>query len=176
MSIIMEALRKASDRPGAGPIPAPRPVPEIREMPVPEVHDFKFSRSFFMMVSSVLIIAAVAYFTGVSKQGSSVKTKDPAPVAYAGADKVAEGYTPSPSSVEIKQETTPISDLMTKLSNPSLTLNGIVYGIGKPAAIIENKIVEEGGSIRGMKVVKIHSDKVEMLDQGTGQSFVLRVD
>jgi hypothetical protein len=174
MSIIMEALRKASDRPGAVRAPA---VPEVSEIPVPEVHDFKFSKSFVMMAFSVLIIAAVAYFTGVSKQGPAVKAGNTAPAtAYAGADKVAEGYTPSPSPVETVQEATPISDMMNKLSNPRLTLNGIVYGIGKPAAIIENKIVEEGGSIRGMKVVKIFSDKVEMLDQGTGKSFVLRVD
>lgn len=170
MSIIMEALKKASDRPAPEVRPAAAAVAEMRTVAAPESHELRFSRSFLLMFSTIIVIAAVAYFAGMPKHG---------PATAIDAAPRAEGYSSAPSpAVPVKQEPepTPVSNLLTKLSNPRLTLNGIVYGIGKPAAIIENKIIEEGGSIRGMRVVKIHADKVDMLDQATGQAFVLKVD
>jgi len=170
MSIIMEALKKASDRPAPEKGPSAAAMAEMRVVAAPEPHELRFSKSFFMMFSAMIIIAAVAYFTGMPKHG---------PATAIDAAPKAEGYSAaSATAVPVKQEPepTPVSNLLTKLSNPRLTLNGIVYGIGKPAAIIENKIIEEGGSIRGMRVVKIHADKVDMLDQATGQAFVLKVD
>jgi hypothetical protein len=170
MSIIMEALKKASNRPA----PEKEPAAEARVIIAPEIHDPKFSKSFVMMFSTIIVIAAVAYFTGTSKH-SPAKTTNLAQHEFNKTAK-AEGYSPTAMAAPVKQEPTPVSNLLTKLSNPHLTLNGIVYGIGKPAAIIENKIIEEGGSIKGMRVVKIHTDRVEMLDQATGQPFVLKVD
>ncbi|HPN66831.1 MAG TPA: hypothetical protein PLV09_05370 [Candidatus Omnitrophota bacterium] len=172
MSIIMEALKKASDRPAteAGRSAAVAASAEMRVVASPEPHELRFSKSFLMMFSTIMVIAAVAYFTGMPNHGPATSI-DTAPKA--------EGYSAaSAPSAPAKQEPepTPVSNLLTKLSNPRLTLNGIVYGIGKPAAIIENKIVEEGGSIRGMRVVKIHADKVDMVDQATGQPFELKVD
>ena len=163
-------MKKASGKSEIGSFPVSRPGPEA----APEVHDFKLSGSMLMMVSALIIIAAVAYFTGMPKNDPG--TRSPLRAINSGAEKIAEGYTSPTSPPATTQEPTPISSLMTKLSNSRLALNGIVYGIGKPAAIIENKIIEEGGAIRGMKVVKIYSDKVEMLDQATGQPFVLRVN
>jgi len=172
MSIIMEALKKASNRPApeAGHSSAVAARPDMRAIASPEPHELRFSKSFLMMFSTIIIIAAVAYFTGMPKHG---------PATAIDAAPKAEGYSEASAPVaHLKQEPepTPVSNLLTKLSNPRLTLNGIVYGIGKPAAIIENKIVEEGGSIRGMRVVKIHADKVDMVDQATGQPFELKVD
>lgn len=166
----MEALKKASDRPAPQAGPSAAAMPETRVITAPESHELRFSKSFLMMFSTIIVIAAVAYFTGIPKHGPATAV-DTAPKA--------EGY----SSVSVpaepakqEPEPTPVSNLLTKLSNPRLTLNGIVYGIGKPAAIIDNKIVEEGGSIRGMRVVKIYADKVDMIDQATGQPFELKVD
>ncbi len=170
MSIIMEALKKASDRPAPEARPSAAAMSDMRVAAAPETHELRFSKSFLMMFSTMIIIAAVVYFTGTPKHGPATAI-DSAPKA--------EGYsTASAPAAPVKQEPepTPVSNLLTKLSNPHLTLNGIVYGIGKPAAIIENKIIEEGGSIRGMRVVKIYPDKVDMLDQATGQPFVLKVD
>ncbi|MFA5165352.1 MAG: hypothetical protein WC481_07300 [Candidatus Omnitrophota bacterium] len=170
MSIIMEALKKASDRPAPERRPPAAAAAEIRVVAAPESCEPRFSKSFLMMFSTIIVIAAVAYFTGMPKHG---------PATAIDASPKAEGYSSaSVPAVPEKQEPkpTPVSNLLTKLSNPRMTLNGIVYGIGKPAAIIENKIVEEGGSIRGMRVVKIHADKVDMLDQATGQPFMLKVD
>ncbi len=171
MSIIMEALKKASDRPApeAGRSAAVAARDEMRIVASPEPHELRFSKSFLMMFSTMIVIAAVAYFTGMPKHGPATAIDAPKAEGYSSASAPA---TP----VKQEPEPTPVSNLLTKLSNPHLTLNGIVYGIGKPAAIIENKIIEEGGSIRGMRVVKIHADKVDMLDQATGQPFVLKVD
>ncbi len=163
MSIILEALKKASDKPPA--------APEINDNLPPEVHDahnlsdFKISRSFALMALVVLAVGSVTFFSGALKKDISMK---------------AEGYSAAPATQAAieptRQEKTPISNLITKLSSPRVTLNGIVFGIGKPAAIIENKIVEEGASVNGMKVVKIYSDKVEMVEETTGKPFTLKLN
>jgi hypothetical protein len=96
---------------------------------------------------------------------SFILTEKSAPEAGAAAspDKIrAEGYIP----VNIFKE---------KALDERLTLNGIVSGIGKPAAIIDNKIVEEGASIKSSRVVKIYSDKVELRNESSGEIFTLRV-
>jgi hypothetical protein len=139
MSIILEALKKASNKTEIGPVHGSSPGPEASAISALEAHDFRFSGSMLMMVSALVIIAAVAYFTGIQKHDSG--TSSPLHAVNSGVEKAAEGYTPSASPSAVVQESTPISNLMTKLSNPRLTLNGIVYGIGKPAAIIENKII-----------------------------------
>ncbi len=163
MSIILEALKKASDKPSRNP--------EINEHLRHEIHqthdlnEFKISRSFALMAVVILAVGSVMFFSGIFKRDTAMK---------------AEGYSSTPSvpaaTEPPRQEKTPISNLITRLSSPRVTLNGIVSGIGKPAAIIENKIVEEGSSVNGLKVVKIYSDKVEMVDEATGKPFTLKVD
>lgn len=173
MSIILEALKKASPMPEKQAEPAKAPITSTSE--IGQVGDFSLSKALIIMVVTTALIASVAFFT--MKMGEEPVVKE---AAAPKVEKVAEGYAPSPVAPQLlaapKQEATPISTFMTRLTQPRLTLNGIVYGIGKPAAIIENKILEEGGSIRGTKVVKIYSDKVEMLDEETGKTFTLKVD
>ena len=55
---------------------------------------------------------------------------------------------------------------MTDYHLPTITRprQGVVTGVlysDKPAAVIDHKIVHEGNVIHGVKVVKIHKDKVE---------------
>ncbi len=168
MSIILEALNKASAKKA--------PVAESAAASVPgpknnEVHDrdFNFSRTMFMGAGTIVIVGLVAILT--SQQNGTQNTA-------AGGNKavVAEGYSTATLPAAPKQEPTSISSFITKLSNPRLTLSGIVYGSGKPAAIIENKILEEGASVKGARIVKIHNNSVEMLDEVTGQGFVLKLD
>ena len=45
-------------------------------------------------------------------------------------------------------------------------VTGIIYSEASPLAIIEGDIVGEGGSIRGVQVVKIHQDSVEFENAG----------
>lgn len=168
MSIILEALNKASAKkaPVIESAAASAPVPKNNE-----VNDggFNLSRTMLMAAAAIVTVGLVAFLTlpqsGTQNGTAEIKTKS-----------AAEGYSTVPLPVSSKQEETPIGSFMTKLSNPRLTLSGVVYGAGKPAAIIENKILEEGASIKGARIVKIHNSSVEMLDEVTGQGFVLKLD
>lgn len=44
---------------------------------------------------------------------------------------------------------------------PELTISGIVYGSGKPFAIVEGRIVEEGDLVQGAKLTRIYPYMVE---------------
>lgn len=53
---------------------------------------------------------------------------------------------------------------MTDYHLPTMTRYGVVTGVlysDKLTAVIDREIVHEGNMIRGVKVVKIHRDKVE---------------
>ncbi len=55
-----------------------------------------------------------------------------------------------------------------------LDLNGIVRGgEGKPLALINNEVVEEGGRIRGAKLVRIGSETVELEENGRVRTLTL---
>jgi len=45
-------------------------------------------------------------------------------------------------------------------------VTGILYSEDRPSAVVGNQILYEGDSIRGMKVVKIHKDRVEFERDG----------
>lgn len=170
MSIILEALKKASvDR--NVPAGAVTAVAGPREdnsgalrTGIPERNSLSLSRT--MLIATAVIVTAGIVALLMKNTGREVRAPS------------VEGYTPppAPTAVAPKQEATTISSFIAKLSNPHLTLSGIIYGIGKPAAIIENKILEEGANIKGARIIKINSDSVEMLDQVTGQTFVLKVN
>src|SRR3989338_5965420 len=169
MSIILEALKKASVNRNAQTV--------ARKIETPDGNGFSMSRTMLMAVGTIIAVGIVAFLT--SNVGREAR------LPQQNVELIAEGYAPpvpvpppgqTPAPPTPKQETTPFNSFITRLSNPHLTLSGIVYGIGKPAAIIENKILEEGASIKGAKVIKIHSNRVEMLDEVTGRNFVLKVD
>jgi hypothetical protein len=174
MSIILEALKKASVTRKAPPLAAGTAAGtggEKIDTEKNEAHDdgFNLSRTMFMAAAAIISVGLVAFLTH-PQSGMKNVTGD------TNIKTVAEGYSTVPLPAAPKQETTPIGSFITKLSNPRLALSGIVYGAGKPAAIINNKILEEGASIRGAKIVKIHNNSVEMLDEVTGQDFVLKLD
>ena len=174
MSIILEALNKASvtrNTPPLGTETTAKTREEKIETKKDEAYDggFSLSRTMFMAATAIVIVGLVAFLTSPQNGTQNVTAEGSKVIA-------AEGYSTVPIPAAPKQEATSISSFITKLSNPRLTLSGIVYGSGKPAAIIENKILEEGASIKGAKIVKIHNNSVEMLDEVTGQDFVLKLD
>ncbi|MDD5328014.1 MAG: hypothetical protein PHY02_09430 [Phycisphaerae bacterium] len=48
------------------------------------------------------------------------------------------------------------------VSSTEVSLTGILYSEDKPLVVIDGEIVKEGGTINGVKVVKIHKDSVEL--------------
>jgi len=45
-------------------------------------------------------------------------------------------------------------------------VDGVIVGLGKPTAIVSGRVVEEGGEVRGAKVVRVNTDRVELLHNG----------
>ncbi|MDD5073300.1 MAG: hypothetical protein PHX64_05800 [Candidatus Omnitrophica bacterium] len=187
MSIILEALKKASAAGNTPPLAAGTTAKNLEEKieEVAGVSDsggFNLSRTMLMAAAAIVIVGLVAFLTlpqggtqnGTTEANNVIASLPSSPEAN--GRPAAEGYSTVPPPAPSKQEVTPIGSFITKLSNPRLTLSGIVYGAGKPAAIIENKILEEGASIKGARIVKIHNSSVEMLDEVTGQGFVLKLD
>lgn len=162
MSIILEALKKATKE---GP-------DEVTETKKPEIQtsDLNFPRpakSTFISLAIIAIGGLLLFFLLRERDlPVAAKTEPQAqPTNLTLTEKpaaTAEGYTP-------------VNIFKLKSLNPRPTLNGVVSGIGKPAAIIDNKIVEEGSSINGAKVVKIYNDKVELRNEASGEIFTLRV-
>lgn len=175
MSIILEALKKASSNRdeqtyvSTATVKQEKKADTVKTDPL-DGSGFSMSMTMLMAVGTIIAVGVVSYLTSSVNREVALVPEVVKPIA--------EGYAPPqvPAASAAKQGTTPIGSLISKLSNPHLTLNGIVYGIGKPAAIIENKIVEEGSSIKGARIIKINVDSVEMLDVVTGQNFVLKVN
>lgn len=120
----------------------------------------------FFLLGERDLTVAVAGKTGPRAQPTSFALTDrPAP---------ASGITPF-TRQERAEGYTPVDIFNIKAADARLTLNGIISGIGKPTAIIDNKIVEEGASINSSKIVKIYSDKVELRNDLSGETYTLRV-
>lgn len=58
-----------------------------------------------------------------------------------------------------------------KPSLPSLTVQGIIWGGSVPCAIINNKVVKQGDSIKEVKLIKIEKERIEVLYQGWNYSL-----
>ncbi|KPK38947.1 MAG: hypothetical protein AMJ78_09255 [Omnitrophica WOR_2 bacterium SM23_29] len=168
MSIILEALKKANKK-------AVDFKPEVQMLKTDDLH---LRRSVLIVVA--MILCAGFLFSFIFKERDyprekalRLKIDTPSPKSTAATNLKVEGYTP-PQPVP-KQEPAPVTIFNLKPSNPRLRLSGIIYGLGNPTAIIENKIVEEGESIKGAKVLKIYADYVELLNESSGEIFVLKV-
>lgn len=75
-----------------------------------------------------------------------------------------------------------LNDLQERLKQSALApapkprprvVTGIVYSTDKPSIIIDGNIVHEGQSVQGVKVLKIHKDRVEFDKQGQTWSQVV---
>ncbi|MBD3639901.1 MAG: hypothetical protein HUJ18_02805 [Marinobacter sp.] len=55
----------------------------------------------------------------------------------------------------------------------SLSLDSIVYGQDRKVAVIEGEALREGQDANGIRVRKIHQDRVEVLDRGNPRVLYL---
>lgn len=164
MSIIFEALKKATKE-----TLEPEDKSQGAEAPKPDI--LYLNKTAVITLLIILGVGSLFFFVfkgddATSKKSPLQEIKAPTPMVTTTVKSAAEGYVPPQQPVTIFK---PI------ISNPRLSLSGIIHGIGKPAAIIENKIVEEGESIKGSKVVKIYADRVELLNESSGEIFILKV-
>ncbi len=113
-----------------------------------------------------LAAALFAFFSGSKK---TPKFPNPQPVAAvvpapAAATPVVVVEAPKPQASP-EGSTTPSAV-------PTLSLSGILYSDAESLALINGRVVPEGGTVDGAKVEKISSDEVELSFEG--QKIVLR--
>ncbi len=171
MSIIFEALKKVTAE-------VLEPEEKNREAEITRPDILYLNRTAITTLLIILGLGSLFLFTfkgddAASKKSPLQEIKVPASMVTTTVKSAAEGYV-SPQPVP-KQEPQLVTIFKPMISNRRLSLSGIIYGIGKPAAIIENKIVEEGESVKGAKVVKIYADRVELLNESSGEIFILKV-
>ncbi len=184
MSIILEALKKvageAPDRTTAAGKThgTPEHEPKKRETQMKDLNLTGISRSALISLSVIAAGGLLLFFLlGERDLTVAEKTTPRAqPTSFALTDIPAPASGAAPFTQKERAEGyAPVNIFNIKAADTRLTLNGIVSGIGKPAAIIDNKIVEEGASINNSKVVKIYSDKVELRNDLSGEIYTLRV-
>lgn len=182
MSIILEALKKAAKEENDITAKTTNEIsqPEVKspEAQTPKPDALHLNRPTLIVLVTILGVGFLLsfIFTGhdvTSEKRHRQEVKTSALTATTTGNSTAEGYIP-PRPIP-KQESQPITIFKPLISNPKLSLSGIIYGIGKPTAIIENRIVEEGESIKGAKVVKIYTDYVELLNESSGKTFILKI-
>jgi len=58
--------------------------------------------------------------------------------------------------------------------NKDVALTGILYAEGSSSAVVDGKIVHEEDTINGVKIIKIHKDKVEF--ERAGEKWTQQVE
>jgi len=177
MSIIFEALKKAAKKEKDGVLTV-----ETKNLSVGNsaYKSDALHLNRHLLLGLAITLGIVFLFSVVFKGRDNYPIKPPVqakevsrPAPTGETNLVAEGFT-APLPVQ-KEESIKVGIFNFKTAAARLTLSGIIYGMGKPAAIIENKIVREGESVEDAKVVKIYDDHVELLNKSSGKTFILRV-
>ena len=173
MSLIADALQKSSNPSGSNPNPNPgsNPNPTTNPTPTPNPNsmNFNFPPNFPQPPKrkarwsyAILAIAFVALVFVVAKNIPVNSTKK---AYYYAAGSMSD---PTP-----KSRRSGISLL--QAANSQWRLSGTVHGgTGKPLALINNSIVEEGAHIRGARVVKVTEKNVE-LETDSGATKTIRL-
>ena len=173
MSIINEALKKA----GEARKDFPEPEPLVSEpQPEPKVGRKKKSnkRIIILGISSLMGCVLLFSFFLVKKPliGEKIEKQSIPKVSFE-EEVIFPAPKPKEDSVKGFRGQTLRTDNIEEGSDPasSLFLTGIIQGYGRPAAIIDEKIVEEGDFIGGARVVEIGQGEVRLNFEG--EDFLL---
>lgn len=166
MSIINEALKKA----GEARKDFPEPEPLVSEpQPEPKVGRKKKSnkRLIILGISSLMGCVLLFSFFLVKKPliGEKIEKQSIPEVSFE-----EEVIFPAPKQKEGSVKETVIQEE----KSPSLFLTGIIRGYGRPVAIIDEKIVEEGDFIGGARVVEIGQGEVRLNFEGEDLLLTLK--
>lgn len=180
MSIIFEALKKAAKKEKNGVLVGGTKNLSVGNREVKPYNPDALHLNRPLLIGLAIILGIVFLFSFIFKGGDNYSIKPPrqekgipGPASSGETNLVAEGFT-APKPVP-REEPISVGIFNFRTAASRLTLSGIIHGMGKPAAIIENKVVREGESIKGVKVVKIHDDYVELLNESSGKTFILKV-
>ena len=173
MSIINEALKKA----GEARKDFPEPEPLVSEpQPEPKVErKIRLNKRLIILgISSLMGCVLLFSFFLVKKPliGEKIEKQSIPKVSFE-----EEVIFPAPKQKEdsaketVIQETVIQESVIQEEKSPSLFLTGIIQGYGRPAAIINERIVEEGDFIGGARVIEIGQGEVRLNFEG--EDFLL---
>ncbi len=105
----------------------------------------------FVFLGFVVAAVLFAYFSKPTAQPKAPLAA--APTVSATAMEVVPAPVPATAVDSVPAEERPL---------PVLTLSGILFGPEGSLALINGRIVREGGMVEGAKLVKVSSDRVEL--------------
>ena len=175
MSIIQEALKKARDKVELPVSPQKENFQNNKSFDKGLLHQevilsqkkFTPASPFFFFVFIVLAISlalTIGIFLFGRSKAENNRSRDKAEpkseaikqrVTYKSIEKVV---TPQPEAKAAPLP--PQRPIEIKAQPPELMLNGVMYLEGRPRAIINDSVIEEGDSISGATVRKINKDSV----------------
>lgn len=137
--------------------------------------DKNFWMFMLIVVFGFFLAAAVFAFFINPRKKSPIRAKNTPPLA-APAVKTEKPASSVPATpiVSAAAPAAPVSSSFSGENEgvPSMLLTGILYSEEGSLALIDGKVVSEGGSINGATVTRIGSDEVELTYEG--QAIVLR--
>ena len=142
MSLITDALQKAQ---------SPHASPTMRVPSAPH----QSTRWGLAMLLIVLGGTALAFWPHHAGHAPTAIAPTPAPGA---ARATRPGTMPQPI-----MNMFPVGPTASALS---WKVDGVIVGMGKPTAVINGQVVEEGQQVRGAKVVSVNTDRVQLLENG----------
>lgn len=151
MSLIADALKKAeispeNENPPAAPPPSPEPSPR----------PYGLYRGLLIVCVGLVLVG----ITQVTRRPASPAVRTAAQPAPAAAltKKTSPPALPAPSKAQGIQ--------LFQTAQAGLVLSGtLLDSNGESLALINNQVLREGDQIRGMRVVKVNTDSVELQDQ-----------
>lgn len=171
MSIISDALKKVSDkRKSIVRLPEESDADlsyDIKEM-APKKPRWNLPSTIATVFIAGFAIVAFLYSTNLL----TLSTPQPKQLAAA-PDAIS---TQELRAIDVKVAASPAGDKIIKpvsapvsqrprlkaVQRPTLTLNGVVGGIGEPMAVIENEILRKGDFVQGAQIIDIGSDRVTL--------------
>ena len=153
------------------------PDPKLKEPS--KAPSIPLNRKKFILPSPLLIILvvlgfcfAILIFSFLSKRAAKTFPVPKTEVKDA-------SQIPSPDTVQTVTEQVPAilsgteeGSSLAEKPMPFLSLSGIVYDITGSAALINGKVVPEGGFVEGARLDKVFSDRVELTFEG--KKIILR--
>ena len=130
----------------------------------------------FLRVGFIVIgfVAAAVVYAYLSKASVSDKGQQRKPAAVKGSESAISKFVPM-EVIPMPQASlvAEVQDVVVEEKPiPSLALSGILFGAEGSIALINGRIVREGGDVEGARLIKISEDRVELVFQG--QKIILR--
>ncbi|GEM_PF-4575337 len=149
-----ELAPKAVPGPASKAVPGPAPEPTFT---VNKANHPPLQLIFFIALGFGLAAAGFAFFSNSFTKTNSAKQS---PKAVVVPETIVEVVTPVVNDVTEKAPPEPEKPI------PALSLSGILFGETGSFALINGRVIPEGGNVEGAVVEKIYAERVELSFEG----------